>query len=134
MAHERPVQSLTQGLFNRLVPMNETPFELRYPKPAAGVFVVEVAGELDMVTSPQLKAAISSVPDGSSRVVIDLSETTFLDSSALNVLVHCQRELGDRRIDLRIVSPADRVVHRVFEITNLTGPLHVVGSLDDALV
>ena len=113
--------------------MTETPFELRYPKVAAGVLVVKVIGELDMATAPQLGTAITSLPDGGSRVVIDLTETTFLDSSGLNVLVRCQRELAGRKVDLRIVSPADRAVHRVFEITNLTGPLHVVGSVGEAL-
>jgi anti-sigma B factor antagonist len=65
-------------------------------------------------------------------VVVDLTEVTFLDSSALNTLVHCQRKLAEREIGLRVVSPADRVVRRVFEITRLIGPLNVVESLDDA--
>ena len=67
------------------------------------------------------------------RVVVDLTGVTFLDSSALNALVHGQRGLAAREIAFRVVSPADQVVRRVFEITQLAGPLSVVDSLDDAL-
>jgi len=95
--------------------------------------IVEVVGEIDMATAPELSTAISAAAEGVERVVVDLTEVTFLDSSALNALVHSQRELADREIGLRLVSPSDRVVRRVFEITQLTGPLRVVDSLADAL-
>ena len=67
------------------------------------------------------------------RVVVNLSEVSFLDSSALNVLVHCRRRLDERNVVLRVVGPADRFVRRVFEITHLSESLGVVGSLEEAL-
>jgi anti-sigma B factor antagonist len=111
--------------------MTAPPFELR-SSPSDDTLIVEVVGEIDMATAPELAAAIASAEDGVQRVVVDLTEVTFLDSSALNTLVHCQRKLAEREIGLRVVSPADRVVRRVFEITRLIGPLNVVESLDDA--
>jgi anti-anti-sigma factor len=113
--------------------MSDTPFELSSTR-VADALVVTIVGEIDMSTAPEVGRAIDDADqDRAARVVIDLSEVTFLDSSALNVFVHCQRDLAAKEIELRIVSPSDRVVRNVFEITQLTGPLSVVESLDDAL-
>jgi anti-anti-sigma factor len=95
--------------------------------------VVEVIGEADMATAPKLTAAFESVFDETRRVVVDLSAVGFLDSSALNALVRAQAELARREIGFRVVSPADRNVRRVFEMTRLVDALHVVDSLAEAL-
>jgi anti-sigma B factor antagonist len=108
------------------------PFELHTSR-AADVLVLRVSGELDLATAPQLAEAIDAATDTVDRVVVDLSSASFLDSSALNVLVHARRSLGERDIPLRVVSPTDRSVRRVLEITHLTGELGVVETLDDAL-
>jgi anti-sigma B factor antagonist len=113
--------------------MTAPPFELRSSR-TDGTLIVDVVGEIDMATAPELAAAIGAADGGVQRVVVDLSDVSFLDSSALNALVHCQRTLAEHEIDLRVVSPEDRVVRRVFEITRLIGPLNVVESLEDALV
>ena len=114
--------------------LNEPTFELRALQ-LNETLVVEVVGEADMATAPELAQALdaAAVNDSVRRVVVDLTGVTFLDSSALNALVHGQRGLAAREIAFRVVSPADQVVRRVFEITQLTGPLSVVDSLDDAL-
>ncbi|HEX4521213.1 MAG TPA: STAS domain-containing protein [Gaiellaceae bacterium] len=100
---------------------------------AADVLIVECVGEVDMSTAPRLCEAVEATADSTRRVVVDLSEVTFLDSSALNALVHAQRTLETREIVLRIVSPAEQPVRRIFEITHLTESLNVVESLDSAL-
>ena len=108
------------------------PFEVRSSR-RGEVTILEVAGEIDMSTAPELANAIGSVTRGASLVVVNLSEVVFLDSSALNALVRSQRELAERNISIRVVSPTDRAVRRVFEITHLTESLSVVDSLDEAL-
>ncbi len=112
--------------------MTEPLFDIRSTK-SAGALVVEVAGEVDMATAPQLKQALNAALSGTRRVVVDLSNVTFLDSTALNALVQGQRELAEREIAFAIVSPKDQVVRSVFEITRLTESLRVVDSLDAAL-
>jgi anti-sigma B factor antagonist len=107
------------------------PLELRSSH-VSGVLVVEAEGEVDMATAPQLAAAVG-VRDGATRVVVDLSAVSFLDSSALNSLVHARRELAEQGISFRVVSPKDHAVRQVFEITQLTQELGVVDSLDAAL-
>ena len=86
-----------------------------------------------MATAPEVAQAIKSVDTGARRVVVNLSSVTFLDSSGLTMLCHCQRELGAREVNLRVVSPGNMAVRRVFDMTRLTGPLNVVDSLDEAI-
>ena len=120
------------GRFPARLLVTETLFEIRSSR-LADALVVEVVGEVDMATAPKLGQAINSVLSGTSRVVVDLSSVTFLDSTALNALVQCQRELAEREIVFAVVSPKDRVVRSVFKITHLTESLRVADSLDAAL-
>jgi anti-sigma B factor antagonist len=112
--------------------MTDTPFELRATRIGDAV-VVAIVGEIDMATAPEVSSAINTRHGDTGRVVVDLSEVTFLDSSALNAFVQSQQDLAQHDVAFRIVSPADHPVRNVFEITRLTEPLRVVGSLDEAL-
>jgi anti-sigma B factor antagonist len=116
--------------------MRDEPFQVLSSSRDDSV-IVEVRGEIDLATAPELmrgvEAGLDAGPSGVRRLVIDLSDVGFLDSSGLNTLVRLRRLLDGRGIAFRLVSPADRAVRQVFEITELTKPLHVVDSLDDAL-
>jgi anti-anti-sigma factor len=66
--------------------------------------VVAVAGEIDLFTAPELKAALGeALESGRIRIVVDLTETTFLDSTALGVLIGAGEAsaLARRRADDR---------------------------------
>jgi anti-sigma B factor antagonist len=98
-----------------------------------GTHVVAVAGEIDLFTAPEFKQRVSAPIDaGCSRVVVDLTETTFIDSSSLGVLIGAHRRL--RRIEgaLTIVVSND-AISKTFKITGLDGVFHIVDSLEDAL-
>jgi anti-anti-sigma factor len=97
------------------------------------VLVLSIAGEVDLTTAPELARAIRLVPESTSRVVVDLSAVTFIDSSGLNALVSGKRTLGLSGIELCVVTAPDGPVRRVFEITQLTGSLGVTDSLNDAV-
>jgi anti-sigma B factor antagonist len=101
--------------------------------PGADALIVEVAGEVDMLTAPALSKAIDEVPEGTAWVVVDLSEITFLDSSGLNALVQGRRALDARQVTMRVVVPPGGAIRRVFEITRLTEVLTVVDTRDSAL-
>lgn len=95
--------------------------------------VLEVEGEVDMLTAPSLLKAIDEVPEGTNCVVIDLAKVSFLDSSGLNTLVQARRALDARQAALRVVVPVDGAIRRVFEITHLTEALTVVDTREEAL-
>lgn len=99
---------------------------------ADGIGVVVPQGRLNMVSARRLKEILSAlVADGTSRIVVDLGETTFLDSSGLGALIGGLKSARQAGGDLRIarVSPA---VMTVFELTNLDRVLRARESVDSA--
>jgi anti-sigma B factor antagonist len=97
------------------------------------VTVVVLTGEVDLDTSSEFRSTLyKAIRQGRSRLLIDMSETTFCDSSCLGVLVGAFRRA---RADLgwvRLVSPA-RQVAKVLRITYLDHVFPVHETLDEAL-
>jgi anti-sigma B factor antagonist len=95
--------------------------------------VVAVRGEIDLFTAPEFKQHISAPIDaGVPHVVVDLTRTTFIDSSSLGVLIGAHRRLKLRGGSLVIVCAGEAIV-KTFRITGLDGVFTLVESLDDAL-
>ena len=95
--------------------------------------VVAVTGEIDLFTAPEFKQRMSAPIDaGRSNVIVDLTETTFIDSSSLGVLIGAHRRLKLRGGSLVVVCDNDAIV-KTFRITGLDGVFTLVKSLDDAL-
>jgi anti-sigma B factor antagonist len=92
--------------------------------------VVTPHGDIDLVTSPEFRTAVhAAIDDGADAMVIDLSDSGFLDSTALGVLVSVHRRLGDRLV----VSGARPAVRRLFDITRFSTVLRLHLSVDEAL-
>ena len=69
-------------------------FEISDRKVDDDTHVVAVVGEIDLFTAPEFKQRMSELIDaGRSRLVVDLSGTTFIDSSSLGVLIGAHRRL-----------------------------------------
>ena len=84
---------------------------------AADCFVVVATGELDAFVAPDLTASLHDV-DAAAHLVVDLANVSFMDSTALGVLVRVARERGARGAALRVVLPQGSA-RRIFEITAL---------------
>ena len=81
--------------------------------------VVAVRGEIDLFTAPELKTAVvNAIESGRTRLVVDLSETTFLDSTALGVLIGALKRLRSRDGVMTLVN-RDANIAKTFEITGL---------------
>jgi len=81
--------------------------------------VLAVAGEIDLFTAPELKQVLAEcIEAGRIRIVVDLSETTFLDSTALGVLIGAVKRLRSRGGALALVN-VDENIAKTFEITGL---------------
>jgi anti-anti-sigma factor len=98
---------------------------------SAAVVVVAGGGELDAYAAPDLSQAFTSVA-GEDRIVVDLETVSFLDSTALGIIVGAVREVNERRGRSLIVLPAGPA-RRIFEITTLDRVLAVAPSRADAL-
>ena len=95
--------------------------------------LVSVSGELDLHTSECLEARIEEAGAvGTGAVVVDLSETSFIDSTALSVLVRETKRLEGRGQVLAVVTNDPRT-RRVVEVTGLGRSLHTYATLQDAL-
>jgi anti-anti-sigma factor len=91
----------------------------------AGETVLELAGEIDMLTASQLSAAVGeALADGPSRVLLDMSAVTFCDSQGLGTLVVLTRAASSARSVLVLTNVAD-FLQRVLDITGLRSALMV---------
>jgi anti-anti-sigma factor len=95
-----------------------------------GAFVVRAAGELDAYAAPELTAALDQA--GAERLVADLTAVSFLDSTALGLIVRTVRDRGDGGGETRVVLPLG-TARRIFEMTTLDRALPVSESLGEAL-
>ena len=88
-------------------------------RPVDGEIVVFVVGEVDLAAAPRLWEVIeAALPDPGGRLVVDLSGTTFIDSTALGVLVRALKRLRHHRGDLVLRHPS-RNARKVFQVTGL---------------
>jgi anti-anti-sigma factor len=96
--------------------------------------VARIAGELDLsnVDETQSTIALSVTPD-MQGLVIDLTETTFLDSTGIRMIFELASRLRARRHQLRLVSDTTTLVHRVLVVSQLDAIVPVDSSLADAL-
>ena len=79
--------------------------------------IVVGSGELDAFAAPDLESAFAQLR-GERFVVADLDHVTFMDSTALGLIVRASRELAETGTELRIVLPGGSA-RRIFEITAL---------------
>jgi anti-sigma B factor antagonist len=101
---------------------------------ANGTFVVAAGGEVDLYRAPELERALAEpLAEGATQLVVDLSEATFVDSTALHVLLRAARQLDRKTGELIVVVP-DPNVRKVFEITGVGRFFSVVSSLPTASV
>jgi anti-sigma B factor antagonist len=95
--------------------------------------VVAVRGEIDLFTAPELKQKLTdAIEGGKIRIVVDLTETTFLDSTALGVLIGAVKRLRSRDGALVIVN-VDQNIAKTFEITGLDQIFTIVPARDAAI-
>ncbi|MDP8968350.1 MAG: STAS domain-containing protein [Actinomycetota bacterium] len=95
--------------------------------------VLAVRGEIDLFTAPELKQVLAqSIEAGRVRIIVDLSDTTFLDSTALGVLIGAVKRLRSRDGALAIVN-IDENISKTFEITGLDQIFTIVPTREEAL-
>jgi len=79
-----------------------------------GLPVVVVAGEADVMTAPRLRQALDDIAERSRVVLVDMSQLSFIDSTALSVLIRARRRLTIRLVGLQ------PHVKKVFDVTGLS--------------
>lgn len=99
-------------------------------RPDRGRHVVIPRGELDLVTQSQLKEAINElVVTGHVHLVVDLDETTFMDSTGLGALIGARRKTHAFMGSFAIVCSQERML-KLFRITSLDKVFAIHASHD----
>jgi anti-sigma B factor antagonist len=82
--------------------------------------IIVLSGEVDVYSAPKLRDTIRNlVEEGRYRIVVDLEEVAFLDSTGLGVLVGGLKRVKHHQGELGIICNQERIL-RIFRITGLT--------------
>ena len=96
--------------------------------------VLSVRGQIDLSNTAALRTEIiAAVPAEAPGVVIDLTDTSYLDSSGIRLLFELAERLQARRQRLALVVTEEALVRRVVVLTKLDDAVPVHDSLDAAL-
>jgi anti-sigma B factor antagonist len=95
---------------------------IKVDSPAEGAVRVIATGEIDAASAGQLEAALTSVLVARRAISLDLQAVSFIDSSALRVLMEARATAADAGLSFGIVAASPQVV-RVLTMTGLDGLL-----------
>jgi anti-sigma B factor antagonist len=95
--------------------------------------VVRARGELDLYAAPELKRRIAEAIDGgSTRIVVDLTDAAFMDSTALGVLIGALKRLRLRDGSLTVASSQPSIL-QILEVTGMDQVLDVQPTAAEAV-
>ena len=96
-------------------------------------YVISLGGEVDLYTAPEFKQQLLDViSQGGRNVIVDFSNTTFIDSTTLGVLVGGVKRLRTNEGQLSLVC-SDRNITKIFEITGLDRVFTIHATREEAL-
>jgi anti-sigma B factor antagonist len=97
-----------------------------------GRLVISLAGELDLYNAHIVRdALLQACAESPERLVVDLSEVRFIDSTALGVLIEARTKMANRRAFL-LAAPGLET-RRALQISGLDRHFSVYETLDEAL-
>jgi anti-sigma B factor antagonist len=97
-----------------------------------GAVVVSLAGELDLYNAEQVRSALLDACAGEPEVlVVDLEEVSFIDSTALGVLIEARSRMADRS-GFRLAAPGLET-RRALEVSGLDRHFLVHDTIAEAL-
>lgn len=102
------------------------PFSVTVTDGEDGATVLWVRGEVDVATAPALGAILASLDDGAPRVVVDLSQTTFIGAAGVHVLASARHHRCRAGRELVLKAPS-AVARRVIRLSGM-GQVLVVAA------
>lgn len=109
------------------------PFQITSQPLDARSSLLVVAGELDLLTIDEFRAALAAASaGGATRLALDLSAVTFIDSLSLAAIVGARRDLGPDGRLAAVIEP-DSYVKLIFEIGGIGRVVRLVDTREQAL-
>ncbi len=93
--------------------------------------VVTLSGEIDVAAAPTVRERLEQAASGDGTLIVDLTGVSFIDSTALGVLIGIHKQRVGADAGMRLVVSEPRIL-KVFEITGLTDLFDIVPSLAEA--
>jgi anti-anti-sigma factor len=107
---------------------------IRTKQVAEHLWVLTAPGERDMADAPALRDQVDHVYAMGSKLVCDLSQTTFIDSTVISVLIYAAgRSQQHPRHGFVIVAPPGSRVRRVLDLVGMSDITTIVGDVEEAL-
>lgn len=98
-----------------------------------GISIFRLSGDIDITTSPDLKKTLDrAITDTKNKVVLNLKDVSYVDSSGLATLVEIFKILRSRNGNLKLTDLSDKV-KGLFEITKLDKLFDVKKTEEDAV-
>ena len=108
-------------------------FDIKTDDLGDNAYVIALTGEVDLYTAPEFKQKLLEViGQGGKDVIVDFTDTTFIDSTTLGVLVGGVKRLRSQDGQLSLIS-SDRNITKIFEITGLDRVFTIYPSRDEAV-
>lgn len=108
------------------------PVQLRTARPVPDCVVLSVSGEVDLVTAPDLEAAVArELTAAPARLVLDLSGVTFFGSLGLAALIRGMQLAAEHGV--RLVLVTNRLVLRTMELTTTEDLFETYATLEAAV-
>ena len=97
------------------------------------VVIARLSGEIDLSNATEVGDELStSVPNTALGLVLDLTATTYLDSSGVHLVFDLAERLRTRQQQLRIVVPAGAPIRRVLRIVELGDTVPILATVEEA--
>src|SRR3954447_1943017 len=97
------------------------------------IVVANVSGEIDLASAPVVRAELAeAVPNRALGLIVDLTTTSYLDSSGVSLLFELAERLRRRQQQMRLVVPEKAPLLRVLRIVKAADVVPITGSVDEA--
>jgi anti-sigma B factor antagonist len=104
--------------------LRSTEFSIEHSADVRGV-VLALSGELDLSSAPELEQALTEAkPEPGRRLLLDLSQLSFMDSTGVSVLVRAKQDAGANGWLIAVRSPTGQV-RRLLELVGLLERLEI---------
>ena len=98
------------------------------------VMVARITGEIDLSNAADVGDRIASeVPNTALGLVVDLTATSYLDSSGVHLLFELAERLQRRQQQMRVAVPEGGAIRRVLRIVELDATVPILPTVDDAV-
>ena len=99
----------------------------------AGTSIIDVEGEVDVLTSPRFRTALAEAVDmGASSIIINLDKVQYMDSTGLGVLVSAMKRVREKD-GVIVLTGLNSHLGKIFEITGLRKVFNVYATESEAL-